>query len=123
LAGWIVISKIALQPILALAAIVLAIKRRMREALLAFAGMIAVAWLTYLPPIALHGVGWEGIPHVVYVILVQQVILAPLLAIAVAALAVRNQRLGLATALAVLPTTIGVLGVVVSAIGVAIHAF
>jgi hypothetical protein len=123
LAGRISASTFALQPILALAAIVLAIKSRVREALLVFSGMIALAWLAYLPPIAGHGLDLEGGPDVVYVVFGPQIILAPLLALAIAVLAVRNRRLGLATILAVLPTPVGVLWMVAVGIGIAIYGF
>ena len=111
-----------LHPILALAALFYLIRGRMAEALLAFAGMILLTWLGFLPWVALHGLdlqsGGIAASHAIY-----QIIVAPFLAAAVAALAVRRKRPMLAAALAVLPTLLDILGVAAFAASVAMHGF
>lgn len=104
LAGWIFAAKIAIDTMLALAALSLAHKGRVREALLVFAGMIALGFLPFLPLLL------YGVPEIVYIAP------APVIAIAIAILATRNQHLGLASALAVLPTAFELVSKVAAAI-------
>ena len=52
-----------------------------------------------------------------------QIIAFPLMAACAIALAARNQRLGLATALVSIPTLVNVLGVIAFAIGVSLYGF
>jgi hypothetical protein len=123
LGGAIIIAKIALQPILGLAALVFAWTGRLREALLAMAAIILVTWLTFRPSIALHGLDFKGKDAFISSHMILQVVLAPFLAAIVAAMAIRNRITPTAIALAVLPTVVGVLGVLVFAISVAIYGF
>ena len=123
LGGGIITAKIALQPILGLAALVCAWTGRLREALLAMAAIILMTWLNYLPSVALHGLDFRGKDAFISLHMILQVVLAPLLAAAVAALAIRNRITPTAIALAILPTVVGVLGVVAFAIGVAMYGF
>lgn len=120
--GGIIIAKIVLQPILGLVALVCALTGRLRESLLAMAAIILMTWLNWLPSIASHGLNLKGSAFVVLQMLFQ-VVLAPALAAAVAALAIRNRIAAPAIALAVLPTLVGVLGVVAFGIAVAIYGF
>ena len=123
LGGGIIIAKIVLQPILGLAALVCAWTGRLRESLLAMAAIILVTWLNYLPSITLHGLDFRGKDAFISSHMILQVVLAPLLAAAVAALAIRNRITPAAIALSILPTLVGVLGVVAFAISVAMHGF
>jgi hypothetical protein len=122
LGGWIITAKIALQPILGFAALFLAAAGRMREALLAMAAIILMTWLNWLPSVVRHGLDFKGTLFV-NLQMIFLIMLAPLVAATVAALAVRRQRTSLAIALAVLPTLVSVLGVVAFGIGVAMYGF
>ena len=122
LGGGIIAAKIALQPILGLAALVCAWKGRLRESLLAMAAIILMTWLSYLPSVTLHGLDLKGSAFV-NLQMIFQIVLAPALAAAVAALAIRNRITPTAIMLAILPTIAGILGVVAFAIGVAMYGF
>jgi hypothetical protein len=122
LGGWIITAKLALTPVAAIAALVFALKGRMRHALVAMAAVIVLTWLSYLPSVAIHGLDFEGSLAVVLQMMFQ-IGLAPFIAATVAALAVRDQRLPFATFLAVLPTLVSVLSIAAFAIGVAIYGF
>jgi hypothetical protein len=122
LGGAIIIAKIALQPLLALAALIFTLRGRLPYALLAMAFIILMTWLNYLPSVATHGLELQGSPAVV-LLLVFQIIVAPLLALAIAGLVLTGKQLTLATLLAVLPTLISILSVIAFGIGVAIYGF
>jgi hypothetical protein len=122
LGGWIITTKIVLQPVLGLLALLLAVTGRVPGALLAMALIILLTWLNFLPSVAIHGLDLGGNVFVALHMLFQ-IVLAPLLAVVVAALAIRGRRLALATILAVVPTLVGVLSVVAFAIGIAIYGF
>lgn len=122
LGGAIIIAKIALQPVLALAALFFIIRGHLTYALLAMAFIILMTWLSFLPSVQLHGLELEGSPIVVLP-MGFQLILAPFLVVAIAGLALTGRQLTLATLLAVLPTFVGVFGVIAFAIGVAIYGF
>ena len=123
LGGAIIVAKIALQPILGLAALVCAWTGRLRQSLLPMAAIILMTWLNFLPSVTLHGLDFRGKDAFISSHMILQVVLAPLLAAAVAALAIRNRITPAAIALAILPTIVGVLGVVVFAISVAMYGF
>ena len=123
LGGALIIAKIALQPILGLAALVCAWTGRLRESLMAMAAIILVTWLSFLPSIALHGLDFKGKDAFISLHMILQVVLAPFLTAAVAAMAIRNRITPTAILLAILPTIAGVLGVVVFAVSVAIYGF
>jgi hypothetical protein len=122
LGGAIVALEIVLHPVLALAALSYLIRGRMAEALLAFAGMILLSWLSLLPSVAIHGFELHS-GGVIAVHLIFQIFLAPFLAAAVATLAIRQKRVPLAAALAALPTGLYVLGVAAFGLSVAIYGF
>jgi hypothetical protein len=121
--GAVIIAVIVLHPILAFLALALAIRGRMMDALLAMAAIIALTWLSFLPSIAIHGLGLEasGIGFA-GALLVFQVFLAPASALAIAVLALAR-RWTPACLLAVLPTFLGVASVIAFAIDVAIYGF
>ena len=122
LGGAVIIAKIVLQPILALAALIFTVRGRLPYALLAMALIILMTWLNYVPSVALHGLELQGSP-VVVALMGFQIILAPLLALAIAGLVLADKQLTLATVLAILPTFVGVAGVIAFAISVAIYGF
>jgi hypothetical protein len=120
--GWIIASKLLLTPLVALAALAFAASGRVWAAILAMAGVIFLAWLSYMPSVLLHGLDFRGSPPVVLQG-VFQIILVPLLVGVIGVLTLRKARLGLATILAALPTVVSVAGVVAFAIGVSIYGF
>jgi hypothetical protein len=121
--GAVMIAKIVLQPILAFLALALAIRGRMMDALLAMAAIIALTWLSFLPSIAIHGLDLKaGGISVIAALFVFQIFVAPIVALAVALLALAR-RWTAACLLAVLPTYLGVAGVIAFAVDVAIHGF
>jgi hypothetical protein len=123
LGGGIIAAKIALQPILGLAALVCAWTGRLRQSLLAMAAIILMTWLNFLPSVTLHGLDLRGKDAFISLHMILQVVLAPFLATAVAALVIRNRITPTAIALAILPTVVGVLGVIAFAVSVAIYGF
>lgn len=122
LGGWIVSAKIALQPVFALLALGFAAAGGIRQALVAMAAVVLVNWLSYLPSIALHGLEFQGDGAGGLVTLLE-IVVAPVVAVAVVALAWLGKRLTLATLLAVFHTALSLLFVVLFAVGVAIYGF
>jgi hypothetical protein len=132
LGGAIILAKIVSQPLLAMAALLLALRGKISYALIAMALIILMSWLSLLPSVRLHGLGLEdlgeaGMPAFgetfVMAMLLWEVIVTPAIALAVAALALAEKRLLLATVLAILPTLVATLSVVAFGIGVAIYGF
>lgn len=71
------------------------------------AGLILLNWISYLPSFALHGTaGTEGFGGLWAA---YQLLIAPVVALAVIAFVIRDRHLAWATALADLPTLLGVL--------------
>ncbi len=122
IAGWIIKAKLALLPIVALAALILAASGRLRQALLAMAAVVLLTWLSYLPSVFVHGLEFEG-DGTGGLITLFQLVLAPVLVVVVAALALRGERLTLAAVLAVVPTMLSVVFILLFAVGVAIYGF
>jgi hypothetical protein len=118
--GAIVKAYIASHPVLALAALVLAATGHVRYAIMALGALVITTWLNYMPSVVLHGFDFGGIAAFETT---AQIVAFPLMAACAIALAARNRRLGLATALVSIPTLSGVFGVIAFAIGVAIHGF
>lgn len=132
LGGAIIIAKVALQPLLALAALLFALRGKISYALVAMALIIVMSWLSLLPSVHLHGLGLEGpgeagFPVIdemfVTAMLIWEVIVAPVLALAIAALALTEKRLPLAAVLAALPSVVGFLTVIAFGVSVAIYGF
>jgi hypothetical protein len=106
----------------AIAALVFALTGRHRHAIIALVVLILLTWLNMLPSVALN---WEtfpgsGAPGALALI---EIVGFPLLAAAATVLALRNQRLGLATVLVSLPTIINILSVAAFAIGMMMYGF
>lgn len=120
-AGWLITAKLALAPVLAIAAVAFAVTNRLAYAIIAIAGLIIITWLTYLPSIAIQGIEFGG--GFVGLQVVFQLLVAPVLAAVAIVLASTHQRLGLATALVSLPTVVGIASVLAFAIGIAIYGF
>lgn len=123
LAQWLLIAGIAIYPILAVAALYLAIKGDVRRAIMAIAGIVIATWLfDHLPSMFVHGLEFvTGGVGGLY--LFAQMIVFPLLAVVAFVLARRNERLVLAAVLASLSTVANILGVIAFGIGVAIYGF
>jgi hypothetical protein len=123
LGGQIVLAGIVLQPLLALAALYFTVRGKIPYALVAMAFIILMAWLSYVPSVRLHGLDLSQGDAFTTAMLGWELIAAPVVALAVAGLALRETQLTLATVLAVLPTLAHVLSVIVFGISVAIYGF
>jgi hypothetical protein len=119
--GAIIKAHIASHLPLALAALLFAAIGRVRYAIIALGAIVAMTWLNYLPSVVLHGLEFDG--GFAALQTTAQIIAFPLLAACAIALAARDRRLGLATALVSLPTLFNVFGVIAFAIGVGLHGF
>ena len=86
----------------------------------ALGAVVAMTWLNYMPSVVLHGLEFNGIGAFETP---AQIIAFPLMAACAIALAARDRRLGLATALVSIPTFFNVFGVIAFAIGVSLHGF
>ena len=84
--------------------------------------MILMTWLNFLTSVAIHGVVLYGDAYANGQLLFQ-IVLAPFIAVTVAVLALRGERLGLATTFAVLPTLVAIVGVIVFAVAISIYGF
>lgn len=115
LSGTFITIRLLLQPLLALAALVLAIQNRMTFAIYALAVLIFVMWTSLLPTLAEQGLDLSGASAVnaIYALIVM-----PLIAGAAAALATGRQKL--AVLLVALPTILDLISVIVFAISSAI---
>jgi hypothetical protein len=121
--GQIILAGIVLQPLLALAAMFFTVRGKIPYALVAMAFIILMAWLSYVPSVRLHGLDLSQGDAFTSTMLGWQLIVAPVVALAVAGLALRETQLTLATVLAVLPTLAHVLSVIVFGVSVAIYGF
>jgi hypothetical protein len=92
-------------------------------ALVAMAFIILMAWLSYVPSVRLHGLDFSQGDAFTTAMLGWELIVAPVVALAVAGLALRETQLTLATVLAVVPTLAHVLSVIAFGISVAIYGF
>jgi hypothetical protein len=106
LAQWLANARLVLAPVIAGLALILAI--------IALAILCLSDWITELPTLPVHGLDlsatYGGLLNVVHFLIV------PTAAAAAIALALRNQRLGLATLLVALPTLLSWLGALAFAI-------
>jgi len=120
-AGWTILATIVLRPVFAIAALTFAVRRRLPRAVLALAVVVLLSWLSLLPSVIIHGL--ELSPGFPGLLIVANVVLFPLLALAALALAWRDRRLALAAILASLPTLVWIVGFIVFAVAIAIYGF
>jgi hypothetical protein len=119
--GLLIKAHIATHLPLALAALVFAAIGRVRQAIIALGAVVAMTWLNYMPSVVLHGLEFNS--GFAALQTAAQIITFPLMAACAIALAARDRRLGLATALVAIPTLVNVFGVIAFAIGVSLHGF
>ena len=119
--GFLIKAHLAAHAPLALTALVFAAVGNVRYAIIALGAVVFTTWLNYMPSVVRFGFGFENFYTTVQG--TAQIIAFPLMAACAIAYAARNQRLGIATALASLPTFSFWLGVIAFAIGIAIHGF
>jgi hypothetical protein len=118
--GAILKLKMAVHPVLALAAVILAAIGYVRQAIITIGAVVLLTWLGYMPAVARHGLDFSGTG------LYQspaQIFLYPLMGACAIALAARSNWLWPAAALAGIPSFLGVIGMVTFAIAVAIVGF
>jgi hypothetical protein len=118
--GFLIKAPIATHPVLALATLVFAAIGRVRYAVIALGAIVFMTWLNYMPSVVRHGLEFRGVGAFETPV---RIIAFPLMAACAVALAARNQRLRLATALASIPTFYSLIGVIIFAIGVSIYGF
>ena len=118
--GFLIKAHIATHPVLALATLVFAAIGRVRYAVIALGAIVFMTWLNYMPSVVRHGLEFKGVGAFETPV---RIIAFPLMAACAIALAARNQRLRLATALASIPTFYSLIGLIIFAIGVSIYGF
>jgi hypothetical protein len=101
-------AQIVIAPLLALAALWFAARRRLAPAIATLAAAMLVAWLAELPSVAMHGLEVTWDLH--GMLLSARQLLYPVLAIAAIVLAMRGMNLPLAGVLVSVPTVLGMLG-------------
>jgi hypothetical protein len=121
LGGFLIKAHIATHLPLALAALIFAAMGRVRYAIIALGAVVAMTWLNFMPSVVLHGLEFGG--GFTALQTAAQIIAFPLMAACAIALAARNERLGLATALVAGPTVFNVFAVIAFAISVSLHGF
>ena len=118
--GAIIKLKMAVHPVLALAALILAGIGYVRHSIVMIGVVVLMTWLSYMPAVARHGLDFSGTG------LYQspaQIFLYPLMGAAAIALAARSERLWSAALLAGIASFLGVIGMVTFALAVAIVGF
>ena len=93
---------LACHPLLALAALALAAKGRVRHAIVALGAVEIMRWLTYMPSVAQNGLRLDDAFDIQWTAV--QIFIFPLITAYAIAFAVRDQRARLATALIAVPT-------------------
>jgi hypothetical protein len=117
--GLLITASILIAPILAAAALAFALRNMLGAAIIALAGATLVRWIRDLPSIVNH---WADPALFDFEELLRLVIL-PALAVAAIVLAWRGQRLGLATAFAILPTLVDIVAIAGFIVLVSIYGF
>ncbi|MGH6709499.1 MAG: hypothetical protein ACREEK_11065 [Bradyrhizobium sp.] len=120
LGGAIIKLKMAVHPVLALAALILAAIGYVRQSIITIGAVVLMTWLSYMSAVARHGLDFSSTG------LYQspaQIFLYPLMAACAIALAARSNWFWPAAALAGIPSFLGVIGMVTFAIAVAIVGF
>ena len=107
-----------MHPLLALAALAFAGTGHVRPTIVVLGAVIIVTWLKYMPTVLSLGIDAVGFGAIWSP---AQIIAFPLLAVGAIGLAVRDRRLGLATALASIPTLFNVAAVMAIAISITIR--
>jgi hypothetical protein len=121
LGGFLIKAHIATHLPLALAALVFAVIGRVRHAIVALGTVVAMTWLNYMPSVVLHGLEFSS--GFAALQTAAQIVAFPLMAACATALAARDRRLGVATALVGIPTLVNMFGVIAFAIGVSLYGF
>jgi hypothetical protein len=106
-------------PLLALAALALAATGRLRHAVVALGGVEMMRWLNYVPWVVQNGLRLDD--GLVIQWTAAQIFVFPLIAACGIALAVRGERMGLATALISVPTLYNLSGFTVFTLWVLIN--
>jgi hypothetical protein len=108
-----------LQAVVAVFALMQAVRNNLRGAILAAAGCLLLGWLTTVPAAIQHGLDFRadgGLTSGYFLV-------SPALAFTSAALAWRNSHLLLAALVVTAPTIVGLFAVMIFATGVALYGF
>ena len=118
--GAIIKAYIASHPVLALVALAFATIGRLRYAIITLGALVLMTWLHFMPSVVRHGFDFDGISAFETPV---RIIAFPLMAVCAIAIAVRGERLGLATMLVSIPTLYGVAAVIAFGIGIFLYGF
>ncbi|KRR21085.1 hypothetical protein CQ14_21625 [Bradyrhizobium lablabi] len=120
LGGAIITAYVASHPLLALAALAFATIGRLRYAIIALGALVLMNWLNYMPSVMRHGLDFGGLSAFQTPV---QIIAFPLMGACAIALAIRQERLGLAALLVSIPTLFDLLAVIAFGISVFLYGF
>jgi len=120
---WLLFAGVAFFPVLAIAALIFALKGDLRRAIMALAAIVIVGFLTdSLPALFIHGLELTGSATVTLLYLAHLVAF-PLLAVVAFVLARRNEKLVLAAVLVGLPIAARILEMIMFAVVISIYGF
>ena len=121
LGGLAIIAKLALHPVVALVALVFAVKDDVPRSIIALAAWVMLGWLTEVPSFFIHGIGFSLQYGDLYVLAIAFVF--PVLGVAAIWLALQKRQLGLAAIFVSVPTIAQWLGVLAFLIAVMTYGF
>ena len=119
--GLAIIAKLALHPVVALVALVFAVKDDVPRSIIALAAWLILGWLTEVPAFLIHGIGFSLQYGDLYVLAIAFVF--PVLGVAAIWLALQKRQLELAAIFASVPTIAQWLGVLAFMIAVMTYGF
>lgn len=119
--GFLIKTYLATHPVFAIAALIFAAIGRVRLAVMALVGVLIGRWLWLMPSVANSGLEMTNFNSALNSLVL--IIAPPLLAACSLSLAIRNERLGLASLLVCLPSLYSVLSVVAFIVAVSIYGF
>ena len=120
-AQFLINARLAIHPVFAVAAFVLAVAGRIRAAMIVLAAYILVQWLSELPSFARFGIEWNWTP--VGLSLFAQQAVFPVLAVAAIILARCDRHLWLGALFVALPPANEILGIAIFTIGILLYGF
>jgi hypothetical protein len=120
-AQFLINARLALHPLFAITATALAVRGRLRAAIVALAVYVVALWFSELPSLIHYGVEWNWSP-IGLSVLGQQIVF-PLMAIAAVALAYYDKHLWLAAVFVALPPLNYIVGVVIFTVAIMLYGF
>ena len=122
--GLITLASIALHPLLGFAALIFALTRRLRTAIVALALLVLAKWASDMTSAVDHGLELSaGDDAFVIALMVSKIFVQPALSLAAVAAAWFNRYLTAATIAVMLPTIVDAAAIAAFAIAVSLHGF